>query len=330
VLTTDELRSARLLFAAERAEGLVGDEDLDRPEVARAVTARPVPSRPSRLLQSRAMKRGRLGVLADGLEPMAAARRAVLGAGAGEAPPRLLVRVDGFPCADEDHGTEAFRRLHAIMAGAEVPYLVAVLPCPAHAPLDPKATGRRGLDDAEVEMLATLRRDGVEFAAHGLDHRTRHARPARRSELTGLRPRALRALLDEAERELAAVAVAPRVLVAPYDRFGRHEYRELARRYDVVCGGPRSVALMGFHPTPLWRGRAVYLPSYPPLHARAGDVLRCVQEHAGDWSGLWVPVVLRWAQEADDGWRDLERLVAHIAAVASPWAAWLDAVQRSR
>ncbi len=40
--------------------------------------------------------------------------------------------------------------------------------------------------------------------------------------------------------------------------------------------------------------------------------------------GLWVPIVLHWGWEAEDGWAELEELVAAIAGYASPWSDSID------
>jgi hypothetical protein len=216
------------------------------------------------------------------------------------------------------------------MSSAGVPYLVAVVPRPAHAPLDPDAEGDRALDGGELEMLARLRADGVAFAVHGLDHRTRRRNARRRSELAGLPAAALEERLDTAFAELAAAGIAPRVFVPPFNRFDAAQYRALAERFDVVCGGDASVPLMGFHRTPLFRGGAVYLPGHAPLAERAGPVREAVERLADAGADVWVPVILHWGWEADDGWNELERLAEAMAPHAVDWEEFLNAVEASR
>ncbi len=182
---TEQLRNARLLFDAEIASGALADPPELTPAVLRAARARRVPPRPWRVAeQVRYKLRGRPGGLdyENGvLATQEAARRAVLGAAAA-APPRFLVRVDEFPHAtawDEEgrFGTAAYERFHNTMAGAGVPYLVAVLPRVNRAPLEPAVTEARALREGEVAMLGRLAREGVAFALHGLDHSTRHLSP---------------------------------------------------------------------------------------------------------------------------------------------------------
>ena len=322
----DERRSAALLLG--RASG----DAAASPEVAAAVRSRGVPPAPVRILQRLAMKRGRLGYEDDVLEPMARARRAAQGT-AGEGPPRALVRVDEFPRAgahDAPDTVAEMMRFHEILRRAGVPYLIAITPRVARDYLDPAGAASRPLRDDEVEALAALRADGVEFALHGLDHRTRRSEPRRHSELCGLDPAALASLLDEGLETLAEAGVEAPVFVPPFNRFDARQYPALADRFDVVCGGPETVALLGFHGTPLWRGEAVYLPAYPPLYDRSGPLLGALRRLAGRRPGVWLPLALHLPWEADDGWRDLEALAPALAEVAVPWGEFLDEVAASR
>jgi len=294
-----ERRSARLLFSRELAAGTVQETDLDRPDVRAAVRAHRVPPWPVRVAQRVAMKRGRLGYLDACVEPFQRARRAVLGDRAA-GPPRVLVRMDEFPhyeTVDQParYGTEHFRRFHEILAEAGVPYLVAVVPTPAHAPLDPQATGARELDDGERAVLDRLAADGVTFATHGLDHRTRHASPRRHSELSGLPVAELEERLDRSHALLAEAGIEPRVFVPPFNRFDTDHYQVLARRYDVVCGGDQTVVSLGHHRTPLWRGDAVYLPAYAPATERAPRSPRSSRS----WRGARPPCGCRCACTGD-------------------------------
>ena len=167
----------------------------------------PVPGAAGRLVAALKARTGRTSALHDVIEPMLAARDAVLGAGAA-GPPRLLVRVDEFPHyrAWDDPGpcgTDAYRRFHAVLRDAGIPYLVAVVPRVPRDPLNPGESAWRPHDDSERDELRALAADGVTFATHGLDHRTRDAHPRRHSELSGLDAVALAALLDAARSTLA-------------------------------------------------------------------------------------------------------------------------------
>ena len=101
-------------------------------------------------------------------------------------------------------------------------------------------------------------------------------------------------------------------------------------RFDIVTGGPESVPLLGWHRTPLWRGDAVYLPSYAPLYGTAADVLPEIQRLAAQGDALWLPVVLHWGWEADEGWEDLRRLAEAAAPYAADWQDFLDSIERTK
>ncbi|HEY7952577.1 MAG TPA: DUF2334 domain-containing protein [Solirubrobacteraceae bacterium] len=343
----DELRSARLLLGAETVAGAsAGGRLADVPvepaanvlrasAMRAAVRSRPVPVGPVRFAQQLLRKLGRLDYERAVVAPLVAARRATLGDDAASRAPRFLVRVDEFPHylawdEPERYGTEGYRRFHAIMAAAGVPYLVAVPPRVSHAPLDPSEHRWRGLDGGERALLAELTvAEGVSFALHGRDHRTRFASPRRHSELCGLGSIATVELLDGALAELGDLGITTEVFVPPFNRFDAAQYDLLAERFTVVCGGPESIGLLGFQRSPMWRGEAVYLPSYLPLYGHAREVRPAAQRLIEQDCGLWLPIALHWGWEADDGWAELERLAALIAPYAASWEDFLSAVRRS-
>lgn len=333
-MTRDEKRSARLLFDEELRAGLVSDEAVTTREVLSAVASKPVPSTPSRNLQRLLVKRGTLTAW-DDFTALHAIRSRVLGADVAKGPPRLLVRVDEFPHYEawdkpETYGTAAFERFHRTLADSGVPYLIAVTPRVPRHPLDPEETAWRPHDEGESDVLARLRAEGVSFGVHGLDHRTRHTDPRKHSELVGLSEDALEERLDLAQEVLRDAALPADVFVPPYNRFAHRQYRQLARRFDVVCGGPETVRLMGWHRTPLWRGDAVYLPSPEPFYAPGDRIVEHVERLAELEYALWIPVTLHWGWEQDAGWSGLERFAAAAAGLARPWDELLAAAQRSR
>lgn len=333
-MTGDERRSARLLFHGELASGRLAPEAIEVPEVACAVHSRRVPRAPRRAVERVRMKAGRVTYAGACVQPFMTARRAVLG-GAAAGAPRVLVRVDEFPhfrCDEPGavYSAARFERFHAILAAAGVPYLLSALPRPSRRPLDPRSRGDRPMSQDEIDVLRAVAAEGNAIALHGLDHRTRHRSPRRRSELSGLDAQALGARVERGLGELAAAGIRPSVFVPPYNRFDASQYALLADRFDVVCGGPETVARLGFHRTPLWRGDAVFLPAYPPLYGSSADVLAGLEDLCAAGASVWAPVVLHWGVEADDGWLALERLVVRLASLARPWPEFLAAVEASR
>jgi hypothetical protein len=301
-------------------------------KVRGVLQARPVPSAPVRAGQRVAMKLGRLDWERTWLAPLIEARRSVLGA-AASGPPRFLVRVDEFPyytAFDRPQDIDMSRRFHDVLAGAGVAHLMSVLPQLTHAPLSVDASGGRALGEREIAVLEQMRRDGVTFAQHGDSHRTRFASPRRRSELSGLPADQLEALLEDGRRRLLAAGVGEtRVFVPPFNRFDAAQYPLLADRFEVICGGPESIAMMGFHGGPLWRDGAVYLPCYAPLYADARTVLATAERLIEQAPGTWIPIVLHTSWEQADDFRSLAQLAALIAPYAASWEELLADVQRS-
>lgn len=329
----EELRSARLLLGPDAVAGSLDADALRSRAVRSAIRSRRLPSQPIRFMQRVQRKLGGLDYERVVAEPLDAARRAVL-ADAAAGAPRFLVRVDEYPhyLAWDDpagYGSERFRRFHRMLADAGVPYLIAVMPRVSHAPLDPEESRWRPLDAEEREVLGALPDDGVSFGLHGLDHRTRFASPRRHSELCGLDRTATEALIDAGLAELAPLGIAPEVFVPPYNRFDAEQYDVLARRFAVVCGGPESIGLLGFQRTPVWRGDAVYLPSYHPLYGHAREILPAARRLIDARVALWAPIVLHWGWEADADWAELERLLAVIGGYAADWQDFLAAVRAS-
>jgi peptidoglycan/xylan/chitin deacetylase (PgdA/CDA1 family) len=280
-----------------------------------------IPAAPVRYAQAIALKLGRL--------------RWPEGDATGTGRPWPLVRVDEFPHAGAfdssgRFGTEAFKRFHVIFAEAGVPYLLAVTPRVSRDYLDPEQDEWRPLEDAEIVELQDLKSDGVTFALHGLDHRTRHANPRRHSELCGLGIIETEKRIDLALSILAELGIEAPVFVPPFNRFDASQYGLLAERFDVVCGGPESIRLLGFRPTPVWAGEAVYLPSYAPLYGRAATVLPGIEQMIEAGECLWAPITLHWGWELDDDFAALKQLCGRLAGVASDWGHFLAAAEKSR
>lgn len=262
------------------------------------------------------------------LEALVRARTAVLGP-AALAPPRFLVRVDEFPhyLARDDperYGTTLSRRFHRVLTDEDVRYLISIVPQPAYSPLDPRADRSSHLDDSEIALIAEMRSDRVMFGLHGLTHRTRFTDARRRSELDGIVDGELTKLLERGTASLAELGVESRVFVPPFNRFERAQYQQLARRFDVVCGGPESVRSMGFLLTPSWLGDAVYMPSYPPFYARASAMLPAARMLIEQQVGTWIPIVLHTGWESEDDFESLAELARLIAPYAADWGEFLE------
>jgi hypothetical protein len=291
-----------------------------------------VPTAPLRTAQRVAMKLGRLTWEGAWLERLIDARRQVLGEAAA-GPPRFLVRVDEFPyytSFDRPQDVEMSRRFHHVMAEAGLPHLMSVLPQLTHDALTVGSSGGRALAEEEIALLEQMRRDRVTFAQHGNTHRTRFATPRRRSELCGLTPTELDALLEDGRQKLLRAGVGEtHVFVPPFNRFDAAQYPLLAKHFEVVCGGPESVALMGFHGGPLWRGDAVYLPCYAPLYADAQTILPAAERLIAAAPGTWIPIVLHTSWEERDDFRSLARLAELIAPYTASWEELLADVRDS-
>jgi len=330
----DEMRGARLLFERELREGIIAPADLGVPAVRAVVSRQGLPSLWRRRLQ---WLRLRLGA-ADhwrAVRPLMRARRAVLGNARASGDPRLLIRVDEFPHARASEGsrydTDAFARFDAVLAEAGVPYLIAVPGRVVDSYMDPVASGWRPLDDAEWSTLRGLHDRGVSIGLHHSDHRTRDPRRRRPSATAGLSAAELEELIEASQLELTQHDLPrARVFVPPFNRFDSEQYPVLAKCFDVVCGGPETVEILGWHPTPSWRGDAVYLPCYPPLYRPAAQLLAGIERLIEERIPLWSPVTLHWTWEQEDDGQALRRLARRIAPLARPWDEFLGAVDWSR
>jgi hypothetical protein len=306
----------------------------DTAKAPRRLAPRLPTRQPRRFGQAVALKAGRLGWERSVVEPLQRFRRATLGDEAA-GPPRVLVRVDEFPHArahdpNGKFGTEAFRRFHAVLAEAGIPYLLAITPHVSRDYLDPEAQERRPLDPGEIETMTSLPADRVVFGLHGADHRTRHANPRRHSEFCGLSNDAAAARIDGARAIFDGLDLPTPVFVPPFNRFDAGQYPLLATRFEVVCGGPESVRLLGWQPTPVWQGEAVYLPSYAPLYGTSAEAAAGVQTLIEQEANIWAPVTLHWGWELEDDFASLRRLCDLLQGIAADWTDFLAAVAATR
>lgn len=327
-VNVDERRTAALQLWPQQPSGEIGGA---RRELG--VKRLPTPQ-PLRFLEALAQKRGRLGWERQIAEPLTRFRRAALGEAAA-GPPRALVRVDEFPHARAfdpagEFGTDAYRRFHAVLAEAGIPYLLAITPHVSRDYLDPEVAERRDLDPGEIAVLHSLREDGVAFGLHGADHRTRNASPRHHSEFCGLAPEEAAMRIDGARAIFDQLDLPTPVFVPPFNRFDAAQFPLLAERFEIVCGGPESVRLLGFHRTPVWHGEAVYLPSHAPLYGTAAEAAAGIERLAEQEAALWAPVTLHWGWELKDDFAGLRRLCEVLQGRVAAWGDFLGAVAASR
>jgi hypothetical protein len=306
----------------------------DDAKVPRRLAPRLPTRQPLRFGQAVALKAGRLGWERSVVEPLRRFRRDALGTQA-TGPPRVLVRVDEFPHArgfdpQGKFGSEPFRRFHAVLAEAGIPYLLAITPNVSRDYLDPETGERRPLDPGEIETLRAVQSDRVVFGLHGADHRTRHANPRQHSELCGLSSTAAAARVGEARAVFDGLGLPTPVFVPPFNRFDAGQYPLLADRFEVVCGGPESVRLLGWQPSPVWQGEAVYLPSYAPLYGTSAEAAAGVQSLIDQEANIWAPVTLHWGWEIEDDFASLRRLCDLLQGIAADWTDFLAAVAATR
>lgn len=295
-MTPDERRSAALLFGEELALGTVDPDALTAEVVHDAIRARPVPSRGSRWLQRRIVDNGGLTYLRNSVAPMVAARRAVLG-DAADGPPRFLVRLGAFPEGRAD--PRALEAACAIFAEAEVPVLVAVAP----------RTGGRAVEQEEEDALRRIRFTTSTTYGLQLD-----ARSSDDKAITAL------------EESLRPLGIAPDVAVPAGGVLPRRRWLDLQKHVAVICSDPRSVATMGWHPGPLWRGEAVHLPVHEPFWGGALGMVDPIARIAQERPALWIPVALDWSVETPE---DLRTVAGALRGLAHPWDEFLAAVRAS-
>jgi hypothetical protein len=236
--------------------------------------------------------------------------------------PRFLLRADEFPYGSAydkpEYGTGIGQRFHEILRQAEVPYLMAVLPRLARDYLEPSSRGERELDDDELDLLARMRSDGVAFAQHGLDHRSRRRLPHLRSEFAGLSEAQAAALLDEGRAILDSAGIEVCAYVPPFNRFDRLHWPLLRDRYRIVCGGPESIFSMGLQG--IGRdGDGIYLPSYPPFYGRSVGILPHVRRLIAQGAPVTVCITLHTIWEVGSHEDELEELAVTIAPHAVDW-----------
>jgi peptidoglycan/xylan/chitin deacetylase (PgdA/CDA1 family) len=137
---------------------------------------------------------------------------------AATAAPKILIRMDEYPHWRAEHSPAryddaAFEPWREIMTAADCPHLIAIVPRIADDPM--RASGAsRALTEVEVARLRQLAEDGVTFALHGYDHRTRFKHPRLQTELGTLQVRAVHVL----SRVLESPSASPTITIGSAPR----------------------------------------------------------------------------------------------------------------
>jgi peptidoglycan/xylan/chitin deacetylase (PgdA/CDA1 family) len=240
---------------------------------------------------------------------------------------KFLLRVDDFP--SPSLVSDEFLRFHEIAAEHGLPYLLAVTPF-----FGMDGGGGRNLSEREIHILRRCSSEGAELALHGFSHRSRYRNYA--SELVSMPIGLLREELDRAETYLGSQELPTIGFVAPYNGYDPLTVAVLAERYPLLCGGPESVAALGYRAGPSFLMQSLYVPSYRGAYdielRQLGRFDRLIEE--GD--GLIVPVTLHWANEASGGFRAFRAFCARLRGRTLRWsdllarAAWVRSLQPSR
>jgi len=236
----------------------------------------------------------------------------------GGASPRFLLRVDDFP--RWDRGPDGFRTFHAILRDAGIRYLLGVIPRPAEDPQNPDGRSRRAWTAEEESVIADVA-SYVEVAVHGLTHRRRPGPvPA---EIIGCPANELEENLTEGLAVLREAGISPRTYIPPFNAVDQPGLAILARRFELVFGGPESVRWLGCLPGPCRVEGVWFLPSYPPAYGRAIEVVPFVNAVRTYPIPLLIPITLHWAWEEADRYEGVRRLADALAGTTVTASAWV-------
>ncbi len=232
-------------------------------------------------------------------------------------PPRFILRVDDFP--RWDRGPAGFQTFHTILRRAGIRYLLGVIPRPADNPQDPRGDTARGWTDGEAAILSEIAPD-VEIALHGWTHRRRPG--AVSAEILGCSAGALEEQLTEGLAVLNAAGFPPLAYIPPFNAVDRAALTVLARRFDLIFGGPESERWLGCLPGPCRIEGVWFLPSYPPAYGRAAEIVPFVLAARARPLPILIPITLHWAWEEADGFEGVRRLAEVLAGHTVGISAW--------
>ncbi|MBN1823149.1 MAG: glycosyltransferase [Endomicrobiales bacterium] len=229
-------------------------------------------------------------------------------------PPKYLVRVDDYP--HWKHPVEKFKEFHDIMKKNSVGYLLGVTPKPSLKPLEPGMRETRDLNEEEKKYLQKIGKEGVEFAMHGITHRS--VRYGDKTECAGRRREEFEEDVKAGLEALNGMGIKPGVFIPPYNTFDFGSLGVLKKYFRLVCGGEESIRYVGYYWGLTDLKEMLYYPSYPPLYARAGDIARYLERKSDVLSGR-IPVTLHWTWELEDGFEGLKKLAGKMSGRTLRW-----------
>ena len=225
-----------------------------------------LPTRQSRrYAQAVALKRGGWA----GSEAWPAADGAAAGTPSATRPGRPRpVRVDEFPHASAfdppgAFGTEAYKRFHAILAEAGVPYLLAITPHVSRDYLDPESRTAPA-DDTERDRAAGLSRATASSSASTAPTTAPATpTPAATPSSAASQPARPRERIDARPRSSPSSASRPPPSSRPSTASTPASTRSSPSASRSSAADPRASALLGLQPTPVWRGTPSTCPPTP-------------------------------------------------------------------
>ena len=235
--------------------------------------------------------------------------QSTLGIAARRRPCRFLLRVDDFPSSHT--GLDEFVRFHRIAVEHGVPYMLAVTPF-----LESQGACKP-LSDASVATLQAVMAEGVDLALHGFAHKSRYRNYG--TELLSLPAAALRAALARADDYLARHQLETIGFVAPFNSYDPLTFSVLAERFPLICGGPESVACLGYRAGPSFLMGSLYVPSYRGAYDLGLRRLARFDRMTAGADGLTIPVTTHWANEVRDDFRGFRALCERLHGRAHRW-----------
>jgi hypothetical protein len=223
-------------------------------------------------------------------------------------PCRFLLRVDDFPSPRAR--LDDFIRFDAIAKEHDIPYLLAV------TPFTDGAGGRSGIPDEACSLLRS-RGPRVSCALHGFTHASRYANYG--SELAFLSPAQLSHALAEADAFLGDRGLTPRAFVAPFNAYDPHTLAILASRYAVLCGGPESVASVGYRVGPSVFLGSLYVPSYRFAYDVTLSELTRLDELIVKSPDIVIPITVHWHNEAGTDFPGFRALCRRLQGRTEHW-----------